>query len=97
MFVLADRGGTILYYCDRRGSTFVPARAVKRVFARAENVVGAKQVAEILDRSSYVYIPFPELLGEGSSWLAMFESNWERVPTPGTEMRLYRSRSPGPG
>jgi hypothetical protein len=94
MFVLADRGGTILYYCDRRGSTFVPARAVKRVFARAENVVGAKQLAEILDRASYVYIPFPELLGEGSSWLAMFESSWERVPTPGTEVRLYRHRSP---
>ena len=37
--MLADRGGTVLYYCDRRGSTFVPARAVKHVFARSDNVV----------------------------------------------------------
>jgi len=92
LFVLADRGGTILYYCDRRGSTFVPARAVRRVFARADNVVGTKQLAAALDRASYVYVPFPELLGEGSPWLAMFEENFARVATPGTEMRLYRRR-----
>jgi 4-amino-4-deoxy-L-arabinose transferase-like glycosyltransferase len=90
IFVLADRGGTILYYCDRRGSTFVPARAVQKVFARADNVAGAKQLADALDRASYVYIPFPELLGAGSSWLAMFERDWARVATPGTEARLYR-------
>jgi hypothetical protein len=96
LFVLADRGGTILYYCDRRGSTFVPARAVRRVFARTDNVVGAKQLADALDRASYVYIPFPELLGERSSWLAMFENDWERVATPGTEMRLYRRTQASP-
>ena len=97
LFVLADRGGTILYYCDRHGSTFVPARAVKRVFARGDNVAGAKQLADALDHASYVYVPFPELLGEGSSWLAMFEKNWQRVSTPGTEMRLYRRISSTPG
>jgi hypothetical protein len=79
-----------LYYCDRRGSTFVPARAVQKVFAHADNVAGAKQLADALDRASYVYIPFPELLGAGSSWLAMFERDWARVATPGTEARLYR-------
>jgi hypothetical protein len=94
LFVLADRGGTILYYCDRRGATFVPARAVGRIFAHADNVVGTRQLADTLDRSSFVYIPFPELLGEGSPWLAMFEESFERVPAPGTEMRLYRHRRP---
>lgn len=97
LFVLADRGGTILYYCDRRGSTFVPARAVKRVFRRSDNVVGARLLADALDRASYVYIPFPELLGEHSSWLAMFDGSWEKVPTPGTEMRLYRRAPSGAG
>lgn len=94
LFVLADRGGTILYYCDRRGTTFVPARAVRRVFARPDNVVGARQLADALDRSELVYVPFPELLGERSSWLAHFDENWQRVPTPRSEMRLYRR--PGP-
>ncbi len=93
LFVLADRGGTILYYCDRRGTTFVPARAVRRVFARPDNVVGARQLADALDRSQLVYVPFPELLGERSSWLAHFEESWQRVPTPHGEMRLYRRPS----
>lgn len=90
LFVLADRGGTILYYCDRRGVTFVPARAVRRVFARDANVVDPRQLADALDRSTFVYVPFPDLLGEDSSWLTLFEQNFVRVPTPGTEMQLYR-------
>ena len=93
LFVLADRGGTILYYCDRRGATFVPARAVGRVFGRADNVVGARQLADTLDRSSFVYVPFPELLGEDSPWLAMFAERFDQVPTPGSEIRLYRNRT----
>jgi len=94
LFVLADRGGTILYYCDRRGSTFVPARAVGKVFAQGDNVVGVRQLADTLDAASYVYVPFPEILGDGSPWLAMFEERFERVPTPGSPMRLYRTRAP---
>jgi len=94
LFVLADRGGTILYYCDRRGVTFVPARAVQRVFARADNVVGTRQLADALDAASWVYVPFPELLGERSSWLAHFEESWQRVPAPGREVRLYRRSGP---
>lgn len=94
LFVLADRGGTILYYCDRRGATFVPARAVGRVFGRADNVVGARQLADTLDRSSFVYVPFPELLGADSPWLAMFAERFEHVPTPGSEILLYRNRRP---
>ena len=93
LFVLADRGGTILYYCDRRGTTFVPARAVSRVFAHEDNVVGVRQVADALDRATYVYVPFPDLLGEDSRWLSMFEENFDRVDTPGSDMRLYRQRA----
>lgn len=93
LFVLADRGGTILYYCDRRGTTFVPARAVGKVFARADNVVGARQLADALDGSDYVYVPFPELLGDDSRWLAMFDESYARIPTPGS-MRLYRVSAP---
>ena len=93
LFVLADRGGTILYYCDRRGTTFVPARAVSRVFAHEDNVVGVRQVADALDRATYVYVPFPDLLGEDSRWLSMFDENFDRVDTPGSDMRLYRQRT----
>lgn len=93
LFVLADRGGTILYYCDRRGTTFVPARAVSRVFAHEDNVVGVRQVADALDRSTYVYVPFPDLLGEDSRWLSMFDDNFDRIETPGSDVRLYRQRS----
>jgi len=95
VFVLADRGGTILYSCDRRGTTFVPARAVSRVFARGDNVAGARQISDALDRAAYVYVPFPDLLGEDSRWLAMFEQNFDRIEVPGAEARLYRRR-PGP-
>jgi len=95
LFVLADRGGTVLYYCDRRGMTFVPARAVGKVFARADNVVGARQLADALEGADYVYVPFPELLGDDSRWIAMFEENYARVPTPGAAMRLYRIPAPG--
>ena len=93
LFVLADRGGTILYACDRRGRTFVPARTVSRVFAHADNVVGAAQLSAALERADFVYIPFPELLGDDSRWLAMFDQSFERIPTPGSDMRLYRRRS----
>ncbi len=95
LFVLADRGGTVLYYCDRRGMTFVPARAVGKVFARADNVVGARQLADALEGADYVYVPFPELLGDDSRWIAMFEETYARVPTPGAAMRLYRIPEPG--
>jgi hypothetical protein len=94
LFVLADRGGTILYYCDRRGTTFVPARAVDRVFARGDNVVGVRHLADALDRATFVYVPFPELLGENSKWLALFDDGFQRVDTPGSDMRLYRRRGP---
>jgi hypothetical protein len=93
LFVLADRGGTILYACDRRGTTFVPARSVSRVFAHADNVVGTEQLTEALGRADFVYVPFPDLLGEDSRWLTMFEQNFERVATSGSELRLYRRRS----
>lgn len=92
LFVLADRGGTILYYCDRRGTTFVPARAVSRVFAHEDNVVGTRQIADALDRATYVYVPFPELLGDNSRWLSMFDGNFDRIETPGSGIRLYRQR-----
>jgi len=95
VFVLADRGGTILYSCDRRGTTFVPARAVSRVFAHGDNVAGTRQIADALDRAAYVFVPFPDLLGEDSRWLAMFEQSFDRVEIPDTEARLYRRR-PGP-
>lgn len=93
LFVLADRGGTILYYCDRRGTTFVPARSVARVFSHADNVAGTEVLAEALDRATYVYVPFPELLGDDSRWLALFEQSFDRIDTPGHDMRLYRHRS----
>lgn len=95
IFVLADRGGTILYYCDRRGSTFVPARAAGKVFAQGDNVVAVRQLADTLDAANYVYVPFPEILGEGSPWLAMFEERFERVPAEGSPMRLYRTPARG--
>lgn len=90
LFVLADRGGTILYYCDRSGTTFVPARAVSHVFAHEDNVVGVRRIADAMDRAAYVYVPFPELLGDDSRWLAMFDDNFERIETPGSDLRLYR-------
>ena len=93
IFVLADRGGTILYYCDRRGTTFVPARAVSRVFAQGDNVAGVRQIADALDRAAYVYVPFPDLLGEDSRWLAMFDANFRRVDVPDAALRLYRRQT----
>lgn len=93
IFVLSDRGGVVLYYCDRRGSGFVIRDSVPSVFWKSHNMPSADQLELAVARARYAYVPFPELLPPNSPWMKMFEEQWDRVASQDSSMILYRKRS----
>ncbi len=97
LLVLADRGGTVLYYCDRRGTTLAPAAALDDVARGSGEVASAEDLARALGTASYLYLPFPEMVTRAPQLDAWLEREWQRIPTPGRRIELYARRVTTPG
>ena len=93
--VLADRGGTVLYYCDRRGQTFSLAKAVGDNIAERATRASRVQLGQTLAAADYLFVPFPELLDDPSSLVEQFGREWVAVPIPDSDALLFRK--PGSG
>jgi hypothetical protein len=96
IFVLSDRGGTVLYYCDRRGTALTLGSAVDPTLADDGARASADQIARALASARYLYVPFPELLGGESSFVAHLEREWKRVPGAG-DLWLFERDGGSPG
>ncbi|MEW6268351.1 MAG: glycosyltransferase family 39 protein [Thermodesulfobacteriota bacterium] len=83
IFVLSDRGGTILYYCDRRGTVLTLGSAVDPALAGAGARASTDELARAVASARYLYVPFPELLATESSFVEHLERDWRRVPGAG--------------
>jgi hypothetical protein len=93
--VLADRGGTVLYYCDRRGQTFSLAKAVGDNIAERATRASRVQLAQTLAAADYLFVPFPELLDDPSSLAEQFGREWVTVPIPDSDALLFRKPRSG--
>lgn len=89
--VLADRGGTVLYYCDRKGVTFSLGKAVHEVIRdQDQKEASPAALSRALAGATHLYIPFPDLLDQTDTTLARLGAEWDEVPLPGSNARLYR-------
>lgn len=96
--VLADRPGTVLYYCDRRGLTLVPA-SPDGVLSPPVASLGAGfawRAGRALDRARYFYVPFPELLKHTPQLAAALERAWRRSGRVPPDVLLYERRRSAP-
>ena len=90
--VFGDRGGTILYYCERRGITYALAGGQEaRVEVGSAPKVSNEDLNESLAAAEYVYFPYPELLTD-RSLLAHFETWWDPVRAVDSSIILFRKR-----
>jgi hypothetical protein len=80
LFVLSDRGGTVLYYCDRRGTALTLGNAVRQALAVETSRASDSEITKALQASRYIYIPFPELLDAREAFARDLEQDWHRVP-----------------
>lgn len=91
LVVLADRGGVIQYYCDRKGITFALSGAVHDVVAASSGETSSDELRDALETSDYLYLPFPELLDPSSEFLVQIERHWPEVALDGAHGRLFAS------
>jgi Dolichyl-phosphate-mannose-protein mannosyltransferase len=91
VFVLADRGGTVLYYCDRRGTTFTTATPVALAAGGSAMAVARDAAFRAAQSATWLYVPFPEIIPRTPNLTAFLEAGWERVPGLGS-IELYRRR-----
>ena len=91
LVVLADRGGIIQYYCDRRGITFALSGAVHDVVAASSGATSSDELRYALESTDYLYLPFPELLDHSSDFLVQIERHWPEVALAGAHGRLFQS------
>lgn len=91
--VFADRGGTVLYYCDRSGIVFSPAgeEADGTVPDNAE--VAPIDVSRALNEANYVYFPFPPTNANEVGLRSQLAEAWPEVPLPGSNARLFANPS----
>ncbi|MBY0278131.1 glycosyltransferase family 39 protein [Candidatus Binatia bacterium] len=80
LFVLSDRGGTVLYYCDRRGTALTLGNAVGERLASETARASDADIAKALQGARYIYVPFPELLDSRQAFAESLERDWRRVP-----------------
>lgn len=92
--VLADRAGTILYYCDRRGITFSLGGAVHETI-RERGGATRVEIARALGNATHLYVPFPELDVEGEI-VRMVSASWDEIPLEGSTARLFARPTDGP-
>lgn len=96
LLVVADRAGTVLYYCDRRGVVVTPASSLTRATAVTRASAAPETVARALGDATHVYLPFPDIVPrELADALA---HDWERIPTrSGTELYARPGTATHPG
>jgi hypothetical protein len=94
IFVLADRGGTVLYYCDRQGTTFTTATPLTVASEETRTAAGPEALSRALESATHVLLPFPEMAPP--EFAAGLAQGWERVPTgrPGIELYARPGASP---
>lgn len=92
--VLADRAGTVLYYCDRRGLTFSLGDAVHETI-RERGGATRVEIARALGRATHLYIPFPELDASGEILRAV-SGSWNEIPLDDSAARLFARPTDGP-
>ena len=97
MVVLADRGGTVLYYCDRRGRTFSLAGAVSATIAETGAKASPIDLSRAFSGAGFLYVPFPELITGRETFVDTLGRNWTPVELPGSDALLFeRSRGAQP-
>ena len=87
--VLADRGGTVLYYCDRRGHTFSLATAVNESIVETSERATELELSRAFQGARYLYVPFPELFEGQPELLTRVAERWQEVPLAGARARLF--------
>ncbi len=94
--VLSDRPGTVLYYCDRRGITLVPAGGplAQRLDPRSDPE-GTWRVGRALARARYLYLPFPDLVERTPGLAAEPARSWRPSRAVPHGIRLYERRRRG--
>ncbi len=92
LLVLADRAGTVLYECDRRGTALVPAGAVHQSFATRAHAVPAASMNRLLGSVDAVLLPFPELLPPGDPLRDHLDVNWRHENLGASSGLLFRAR-----
>jgi 4-amino-4-deoxy-L-arabinose transferase-like glycosyltransferase len=94
LVVIADRGGTVLYYCDRRGTTFLPSGPADAPGPTNERATPS-DLRRAFTSATHLLLPFPEIwprTAELERWLA---SDWRRIETPGGFELYARTGDPG--
>jgi hypothetical protein len=97
MVVIADRGGTVLYYCDRRGSTFLPASSARPEALGEDAAAGSDDLRSSLGGARYLYVPFPDVLDGADGLKAYLEREWHRVPGSAAIDLYERNEAGHPG
>ena len=87
--VFADRSGTILYYCERRGTTFTLGSTGDRSRTDSLPVVSRSQIDRALRQAEFAYFPFPNLV-EDPEFLMNFERKWQELDMSPSKARLFR-------
>ncbi len=87
--VFADRSGTILYYCERRGTTFTLGTAKAQARPGAPPAAGRSDIDRAVRTARFVYFPFPDQVDD-PKFLANFEESWQELDMGPSAARLFR-------
>lgn len=87
--VFADRGGTVLYYCDRSGIVFSRAREELDDAPSGNAAVAPIDVSRAMDDANFVYFPFAQENDEEGGLPTQLAEMWSEVPLPDSGARLF--------
>ena len=90
LMVIADRSAVVQYYCDRRGSTVIPAGAKPAVLRDTVLAGGHGRVDDAFADADFVYSPFPHILRKAPRLAAHLDGLWSRVPLSADGPRLWK-------
>ena len=90
--VFADRAGTILYYCQRRGTTFALGNPDPTRGPPKGPLVSRSQMDQAARAAEFAYFPFPDQV-QDPAFLASFASQWQELDMGPSPARLYRRRN----
>lgn len=87
--VFADRSGTILYYCERRGTTFTLAKKASTVLPGAPPTAGRSDIDRAVRAARFAYFPFPDQV-EDPAFFKTFEERWQELDMSPSAARLFQ-------
>jgi hypothetical protein len=87
--VFADRSGTILYYCERRGTTFTLGTATAQVRPGEPPAAGRSDIDRAVRAARFAYFPFPDQV-EDPALLMNFEKRWQELDMGPSSARLFQ-------